>query len=100
ADTTTSESVSASLLGPGQAVTFTAWVARATAGYGAPTGSVTFVNAPIFGGWTTLGTATISSGVASLTLTTGLTPGYKNIVAEYDGDANFNTSNSLTENVD
>ena len=72
----------------GQAVTFTATVAGAVPLVGPPTGSVTF-----FAGATTLGSAPLSAGVASLAVTT-LTIGSDQITAVYSGDTNFTGSPS------
>jgi sugar lactone lactonase YvrE len=85
----------------GAAVTFTATVTPA--GTGTPTGTVTFES-----GTTVIGTAQVAPQcvklnpngtcastifVASLT-TSSLTAGTYDVVAVYDGDANFNTSSS------
>ena len=70
----------------GQPVTFTATVAAQFSG--TPTGRVTFRN-----GTTVLGTAALSSGVASYT-TTKLGAGTLSITAEYDGNASFTSSTS------
>ncbi len=79
----------------GQSVTFTAKLAAVSPGAGTPTGTVTFKD-----GSTTLGTATLSSGVAKFT-TTALPVASNSITAVYGGDANFNTSTSsaLTQTV-
>ena len=81
----------------GQAVTFTATVSPAS-GSGTPTGTVTFKD-----GVATLGSGTLSGGVASL-LTTGATTlaaGTHTITAVYGGDSTFTTSTSsnLTQTV-
>jgi hypothetical protein len=75
-----------------QAVTLTATV---TATSGNPTGSVTF-----FDGGTSLGSGTISSGVAALQLTS-LTAGVHNLTAQYAGNTNFaaSASSSVAETV-
>ena len=74
----------------GQSVTFTATVSPAYSG--TPTGSVTF-----FVGSTSLGNATLSGGVASLsTAATSLLPGSHSISAKYSGDSNFLASTSST----
>ena len=80
----------------GQAVTFTATVAGAAPLVGTPTGSVTF-----FDGATTLGSAPLSGGVASLAVTT-LTVGSDSITAVYSGDPNFagSPSTALSQTVD
>jgi hypothetical protein len=72
----------------GQAVTFTATVNAEAPGSGMPTGTVTFMN-----GTTTLGTATLEGGEASLTVNT-LPIGSHAITAVYGGDANFTASTS------
>jgi sugar lactone lactonase YvrE len=93
----------------GQPVTFTATVAVVSPGTGTPTGTVTFLD-----GSTTLGTGTLSGGVATLTLpsppppffTPGgplllgpLSVGTHSITAVYSGDANDlpSTSTLLTQ---
>jgi hypothetical protein len=75
----------------GQAVNFTATVTPSSA-----TGSVTFVDSG-----TTLGTANIAAGVATLSGVTTLTVGVHTITASYAGDANTSasTSTALTETV-
>ncbi len=77
----------------GQSVTFTATV---TSSEGTPTGTVTFKD-----GATTLGTGTLSGGIASYS-TAGLALGMHAITAEYGGDTNFiaGTSAMLTHNVE
>jgi hypothetical protein len=74
----------------GQAVTFTATVTsnNTTLGLPSPTGIVTFKN-----GTTTLGTGTLSGGVASLT-TSSLPAGTQSITAVYGGDTNYSGSTS------
>ena len=88
----------------GTAVTLTASVAAVSPGKGTPTGQVEFhdhgytftpttgssVTTPTTG--TVLGTATLSGGVATLVLPTGLPAGVHQISADYLGDGNFNTS--------
>ncbi len=74
----------------GQPVTFTAAVAPAFGG--TPTGTVTF-----FDGSTSLGNATLSGGVATLTTaSTSLLAGSHSISAKYSGDSNFLASTSST----
>jgi len=74
----------------GQSVTFTAAVAPAFGG--TPTGTVTF-----FDGSTSLGNATLSGGVATLTTaSTSLLAGSHSISAKYSGDSNFLASTSST----
>jgi hypothetical protein len=63
----------------GQAVTFTATVTAVAPGFGTPTGSVTF-----FDGTTSLGSATLNNGVATLT-TSALAAGMHSITASYGG---------------
>ena len=70
----------------GQSVTFTATVAAEFSG--TPTGSVVFKN-----GTATLGTATLSGGVASYT-TTKLAVGMESITAAYGGTSSFTRSTS------
>jgi hypothetical protein len=72
----------------GQSVTFTATVAASAPGAGTPTGTVTFLD-----GTTTLGTGTLSGGVATFSIST-LAVGGHNITAAYGGDGNFTTSTS------
>jgi hypothetical protein len=64
-------------------ITFTATVVAAQAAPTVPAGTVRF-----FDGATLLGTATLSSGTATL-LTGGLTAGTHAVEARYDGDASF-----------
>jgi|HubBroStandDraft_1064217.scaffolds.fasta_scaffold00539_17 YVTN family beta-propeller protein len=77
----------------GAAVTFTATISVAS---GTPTGMVTFMDSGA-----TLGTGTVSAGVATLTLTT-LGVGTHSISRDYSGDGNFaaSTSAGLTQMVD
>ena len=67
----------------GQSVTWTASVAAAAPGAGAPTGVVTFSD-----GSTVVGTATLASGTATFT-PASLQPGTHAITATYGGDGNF-----------
>jgi Bacterial Ig-like domain (group 3)/FG-GAP-like repeat len=78
----------------GSAVTFTATVAPSVSGANA-TGSVTFLD-----GSTSLGSATVSSNSAQLSISS-LAAGAHSITAKYSGDGNFNgsTSGTLTETV-
>ena len=71
-----------------QNVTLTATVSAVSPGAGAPTGTVQFFN-----GSTSLGTATISGGVASL-VTSALGTGTNSVTAQYSGDTNFVASTS------
>ena len=79
----------------GQAVTLTATVTAVSPGAGTPTGTVQFFN-----GTTSLGTETLTSGVATLA-TTALPTGANSITAAYSGDTNFasNTSPAVTMTV-
>jgi large repetitive protein len=91
ATTTTTLTSSASSIPSGASVTFTATVTGAS-----PTGTVTFKN-----GATTLGTGSLSGGVATFTTTALVTIGTDSITAVYPGDANNlpSTSQALTETV-
>jgi len=84
ANTSTSVSSSGTPTVFGQSVTFTATVT----GTGSPTGTVTFMN-----GGSTIGTGTLSGGLASISTST-LSVASHSITADYNGDANNNTSNS------
>ncbi len=83
--TTTTLTSSASPSSYNQQVTFTAVV---TATSGSPTGTVTFKD-----GATTLGTGSVSGGVASFMISS-LAIGTHSITAAYGGDSNFNGSSS------
>jgi hypothetical protein len=85
AATTTTLSSSQSTILVGQSVTLTGHV---TASSGSPTGTVSFLD-----GSTTLGTGTVSGGVATFQTQT-LAAGVHNVIAAYSGDANFNASSS------
>ena len=76
----------------GASVTFTTTV---TAASGTPTGTVTFMD-----GATTLGTGTLSAGVATFSISS-LAIGGHTITAVYGGDTNFtgSTSSGLTQTV-
>jgi hypothetical protein len=88
----------------GTAVTLTASVSAVSPGKGTPTGSIEFHDhgytfTPTTGSsvtsittGTVLGTTTLSGGVATLVLPTGLPAGVHQISADYLGDGNFNTS--------
>ncbi len=80
---------------PNKALTLKATVTAAAPGSGTPTGTVTFYN-----GKKSLGTATLSGGVATLT-TKKLTLGNHTIKVIYHGDADFtgNTSPGLRESI-
>jgi hypothetical protein len=77
----------------GQSVTFTATV---TGAGGTPTGSVTFLDGAV-----TLGTGTLSGGVATYSTSSLTTVGSHSITAKYSGDSSFATSTSpaLTQTV-
>ena len=72
----------------GQSVTFSAIVTALAPGGGTPSGSVTFLD-----GASTLGTATLSGGKATLK-TSSLAVNTHAITVQYGGDANFTTSTS------
>jgi hypothetical protein len=91
--TTTGLTASATQFALNSPVTLTAQVA-ANSGTGAPSGTVTFVNAAGL-----LGTATLSGGAARLTTST-LSVGAQNITAIYNGDTSFATSTSAGVGVD
>jgi hypothetical protein len=76
----------------GQPVTFTATVSPVAPGAGAPTGMVNF-----YDGATSIGSAPVSGGTASLT-TSALAVGFHSITASYSGDTLFvsSTSSSIT----
>ena len=92
ATTTTTLTSSLNPSKAGQSVTFTATL---TAQFGGTVnGNVTFLD-----GTTTLGTRTLSAGVAKFTTST-LATGTHTITANYNGNTNFNTSSaSLTQTV-
>ena len=93
AGTTTAVVSSANPVTIGNPVTFTATVSPVAPGTGTPTGTVTFKD-----GIHPLGVATLSGGVATLTLTFVLT-GSTAVTTTYTGDSNFNGSaGSLTGN--
>lgn len=71
----------------GQSVTLSA-VVQPSAG-GSPTGTVTF-----FDGATSLGSTSVSSNIAQLTLS-NLSVGSHSVTAAYSGDGNFSASNSV-----
>ena len=78
----------------GQPVTFTATVSQyatstTSTQYGTPTGSVTFVD-----GSTTLGTAKLAGGVATLSGVTFAAAGTQTVQAQYSGDTVFGTSSA------
>jgi hypothetical protein len=76
----------------GQQLTFTAVVAATAPGTGTPTGSVTFVDTTT---GTTLGTSNLSSGTATLAVSS-LAVGTHNIQANYAGDTNFAAGSGST----
>jgi len=86
ASTTTTLASSASPSTFGQSVTLTATIQ--TAFGGSATGTVTFLD-----GTTSLGTASVSSNAAQLSLS-ALSAGSHSITAKYNGDANFSGSTS------
>jgi probable HAF family extracellular repeat protein len=96
-NTTTTLTSSLSSLSAGQPVTLTATVSAVSPGAGTPTGNVDFVDTA---NNTDLGTASLSGGSASLTVSSLLEdaslPGGvpHSIVANYKGDNNFSTSDS------
>jgi len=85
--TTTLASSSAPALSS-QKITLTATVAPVSPGAGAPTGTVTF-----YKNGTSIGSAALSAGVATLSGVV-LTTGSYTLTATYGGDTNFNTSTS------
>lgn len=93
--TTTTLASSNISAGTGTAVTFTATVAPAVSTYGAPAGTVTFLD-----GSTSLGTGTLSGGVATLT-TSSLAAGTHSVTAAYPGSGLFggSTSAALMETI-
>jgi hypothetical protein len=88
ADTLTDLTSSANPDALGQPVTFVATIGPKSPATATPTGSVTFTDATQ---GQTLGTVTLSGGVATLTTST-LGGGSHHIVASYSGDGNFNPS--------
>jgi trimeric autotransporter adhesin len=88
ASTTTALSASSSSAVFGQAVILTATVTATSPGSGTPTGSVQF-----FSGSTLLGTANLSGGTATLSVTS-LPLGGNAITAVYGADTNFLASTS------
>ena len=90
--TTTTLSPISSPVNVGQSVTFSATV---SAGSGTPTGSVTFEDT-ISGVTTTLGTAALSSGVATFQAQS-LPAGSNSVTAVYSGAATFNGSSSASQ---
>ncbi|OWK44010.1 Ig-like domain repeat protein [Fimbriiglobus ruber] len=88
ASSTVSLSLSSNYLPAGSSVTATATVGVALPGGGSPTGTVTFMD-----GTTTLGTATVTRGLATFLINT-LTVGNHTITASYSGDTNFRASTS------
>ncbi len=72
-----------------QTVTLTAHVTKSPYEAGTPSGTVTFRD-----GTKVLGTGALAGGAASLK--TSFTPGTHNVVADYNGDANFNPNHSAT----
>jgi len=91
-NTSTTTSLSSSVNSPflNQAVTFQATVSAVASGTVSPTGSISF-----YDGLALLGTKSLSSNSASLTLAT-LGVGSHSITAKYSGDSNFKGSTSNT----
>ena len=79
----------------GQNVVFTATVTPNASGFGAPTGTVTFLD-----GTTVLGSGTLSGGTTTFN-TSSLSVGGHSITVQYSGDSNFtsSTSSALTQTV-
>jgi hypothetical protein len=77
-------------------VTLTATVAAVSPATTTPTGTVEFFN-----GSTSLGTATLSGGVATLNTTALTTVGADSLTAQYQGDTNYlgSTSTAVTQTV-
>jgi subtilase family serine protease len=86
--TTTTLTASPTTIMQGASVTLTATVAPASGG-GTPTGTVAFINSGV-----SLGTETLSGGVATL-VTTALPVGTDSVTASYSGDSTFAGSVSL-----
>jgi hypothetical protein len=76
----------------GQSITFQAQVTANLPGAGTPTGTVTFLD-----GTTTLGTGTLSGGIASFT-SSSLAAGTHGITASYGGNTSFTGSTSAAVN--
>jgi hypothetical protein len=93
ASTTTKLTASTSTVNFGRPVTFSATVATASPGTGAPGGSVSF-----YDGTTLLGTVPLSNGSASLTIST-LARGTHSITAKYSGSLGYTTSTSTVVSV-
>jgi hypothetical protein len=74
-----------------QPVTFSAGVAAPISGTPAPTGTVTFTDTTT---GQTLGTVTLSSGGASVTVA-GLSVGTHNVTALYSGDSNYISNSAV-----
>ncbi len=93
--TTTAVTSSNANANAGASVTFTATVTPASSSYGAPGGTVTFLD-----GTATLGTGTLTNGVATYT-TTSLSAGTHSITATYAAAGLFGSSTSaaFTETV-
>jgi autotransporter-associated beta strand protein len=93
----TSSTSSTSTTAYGQPVKFTATVSGQFPGVATPIGTVNFWDGPVNTG-TLLGSAPVTSGVATLSISTLLT-GTHTITAVYGGTNNFaaSTSNSLTQ---
>ncbi len=92
ASTTTALTISPGTSGLGMPVVLTAVVTVSTPGSGTPTGNVDFLN-----GTALIGTQPLTGNSASLT-TSSLPMGTSTITARYDGDTNFGTSTSPSQN--
>jgi DNA-binding beta-propeller fold protein YncE len=88
ATTTTAIAVDVNPSGSSQFITFIATVSVVAPGAGTPTGTVTF-----YDGATTLGTATVSGGIAGL-FSSSLSVGSHSITASYSGTPNYAASTS------
>jgi hypothetical protein len=82
---------------PSASITFTATVASQSGG-ATPTGTVTFVNQST-GHNLSSNPVTLSSGVATVTVSSGLQVGGNTIVAQYNGDSNYAATNSQASTV-
>ncbi|WP_344181717.1 Ig-like domain-containing protein, partial [Streptantibioticus ferralitis] len=92
ADTTTSLTSTPDPSAFGESKTLTATVTATLPGIGTPTGTVSF-----FDGLTLLGTAPLSGGVATFTISS-LAVGPHALTATYNGDGDFNGSTSAVDN--
>jgi subtilase family serine protease len=78
---------------PSASLTFTATVSPSQSGGTTPTGTVTFLNQSTGHNLST-NPVTLSSGVATVTVSSGLQVGANTIVAQYSGDSNYASANS------